>query len=326
MKKVRVGIIGTGMIGKIFAAESKLTDNCVVVAITSRSYETGKAFADTYGIEKVYTQYMDMVNDPDIDAIYIGTPHPKHKENTLAALNAKKAVLCEKPFAMSYSESLEMIECARSNQVLLMEAMWTRFLPAIKKMKSLIADGAIGDILFMKADLGFRVPDEYPLTGRLLNPELGGGALLDVGIYPISMASHVMGKMPVDMACQKMTAVTGVDAMSTYSFKYDDDSLAVLYSAVRVNTESSLFISGTKGSIQVPSFYCASEVTVTTEDGTKETFKFPHKEAGYDYEISAFCETYLKGDLENALMPHNETLGIMKTMDRIQTCLNNVTQ
>jgi len=321
MKKVRVGIIGTGMIGKIFAAESKLTDNCVVVAITSRSYETGKAFADTYGIEKVYTQYLDMVNDPDIDAIYIGTPHPKHKENTMAALNAKKAVLCEKPFAMSYSETLEMVECARANQVLLMEAMWTRFLPAIKKMKSLIAEGAIGDLLFLKADFGFRVSDDYPITGRLLNPELGGGALLDAGIYPISMASHVMGKVPVEMVCQKMTAVTGVDAMSTYSFKYEDGSLAVLYSAVRVNTETQLFISGTKGSIQVPDFLRASELHVTIGEGTTEMLHFPHKAAGYDNEITAFCETYLKGELENPIMPLNETLDIMQTMDRIQACL-----
>jgi predicted dehydrogenase len=317
MKKVRVGIIGTGMIGKIFASESKVTENCEVVAIVSRSEATGKAFADTYGIEKVYTDYNEMVKDPDIDAVYIATPHPKHKEHTIAALNAKKAVLCEKPFAMTYVEAKEMVDCAKENGVLLMEAMWTRFLPATQKMKALINEGAIGDILFVKSDFGFRVPHGYDVTGRLLNPELGGGALYDAGIYPVSMARHVTGKNPVAMTCGKMVASTGVDAMSTYNFTYDDGSMALLYSAVCVETEKQLFVSGTKGTLLIPNFWKADEVTFTQNGGSSETFSYQHKDLGYDNEITAFCNSYMNGELENSMMPLAETLEIMKTMDEI---------
>lgn len=326
MKKVRFGIIGTGMIGKLFAQESKLTDNCTVIAVTSRSEETGKAFAEVYGIEKVYTDYEVMINDPDIDAIYIATPHTNHHADTIRALNAKKAVLCEKPFAMSYEETVEMIDAARKNNVLLMEAMWTRFLPAVKKMKQLLTEGAIGDVLFVKADFGFRVGDDYPALGRLLNPELGGGALYDAGVYPISMASHVMGMVPVAISCQKMFAKTGVDAMSTYNFQYENGSLAVLYSAVNVNTENQLYISGTKGSITIPDFLRASKMKIAYEDGKMETYVYPHKDAGYDNEIKAFCDTYLNGNVENETMPLDETLSIMKTMDTIKHQLNTIKQ
>ncbi|MBC7959106.1 MAG: Gfo/Idh/MocA family oxidoreductase, partial [Vallitaleaceae bacterium] len=181
-KVIRWGILGTGTIANTFAGDLNLVKTGVLGAVASRGLEKAEAFAKKYGAAKFYGSYEELAKDPEIDAIYVASPHSQHKENTLLCLNHKKAVLCEKPFAINATEAAEMIECAKKNGVFLMEAMWTRFLPNIKYVNEIIEKGEIGAIRWLKADFGFALPEDFPASHRLLNKELGGGALLDVGI------------------------------------------------------------------------------------------------------------------------------------------------
>lgn len=315
MKKVRFGIIGTGAIATAFVKDSKLVDVCEVVAVASRNKVKADDFASKHGMEKAYEGYEKMLEDPDIDAVYIGTPHVFHKEQTIAALRAKKAVLCEKPFAMNSNDANEMIQVAREEGQLLMEGMWTRFFPAYQKMKTLLNE--IGEIKFIKADFGFDAGDDYPEDGRLLNPELGGGALYDVGIYPISVVRDIMHVDPININCTQMMSDKGIDLISTYNYMFKNGALASLYSAINVNTQTELFISGAKGTLKLPKFFCAESLTYTKADGYAETYSFPKEGEGYHYEIEAFSQSFIKGQLENVLVPLNETLAIMNLIDQI---------
>lgn len=314
--KVKFGIIGTGSIANAFAMDAKLTDQCELVAVASRNKETADDFARKHHISKSYGSYQDLYDDEDIDAVYIGIPHVFHKEETIKALRGKKAVLCEKPFAMNSNDASEMIEVAREENVLLMEGMWTRFFPAYKKMKSLLAN--IGEIKFIKADFGFDAGSDYPKDGRLLNPDLGGGALFDVGIYPISAVRDVMHVDPINIYCTQMMNDQGIDLISTYNYMFKNGALACLYSAINVNTQTELFISGTNGTLKLPRFFCPEELTYTDNEGYAETYHFPIKGQGYTYEIEAFCKAYEIGQLESAIMPLSETLAIMNIIDQIE--------
>lgn len=319
MRKVRFGIIGTGKIAGKFAEEAAFVENCEVIAVASRTLDKATTFAKKHYISKGYMDYKSMLKDSDIDAVYIATPHVNHKRETIAALKAKKAVLCEKSFAMNSTDAAEMIDCARVEDVLLMEAMWIRFLPAIIKMKSLLDEGLIGDVAFVKCDFGFDMGADYSEVDRLLNPELGGGALYDVGIYPVSTLRYIMEKDPIEINCASMPTKTGVDGLSIYQYKYEDGRLAILYSSTCVNTQKELFISGTKGSIHVPLFWMADRLTLTDQNGEMKEFVFPKTGTGYVYEIESFCNSFLQGKKENERMPLAETLAIMKTMDVIRS-------
>jgi predicted dehydrogenase len=201
MKKIiRWGILGPGRIAHKFAQSVKCIEDAEITAVGSRSIERAAQFATEYSISRAYGSYIDLASDPDVDIIYVAAPHPAHFECALLCLKAGKAVLCEKPFTLNASETKVLIKTAGASKLFLMEAMWMRYLPAIVKVRELLAQGTIGEVRMIKADFGNRIPWEP--AGRLLNPELGGGALLDVGIYPISFASMVLGPSP--------TKITGV--------------------------------------------------------------------------------------------------------------------
>jgi len=311
---VKFAIVGTGNIATTFVEDAEHVETCQVVAVTSRSMNKANEFAAKYNIENSYDDFDKMLKS-DIDAVYIALPHPYHYEYTIGALKAGKAVLCEKPFAMNYQEASEMIEVAKKNECLLMEAMWTRFFPAYDKMMALL--NQIGQILFIKSDFGFR-QDQIDPQGRLLNPKLGGGALLDVGIYPISIVRDIMKKDPIEIKCTSMKTPDGIDLMSVYNYRFYDGALACLYSAIQVQTQTELFISGTKGSIHIPEFYCPEAINISLFDGSSEKYTFDKIGHGYTYEIKHFCDLYLKGSLESPKMPLNETLAIMKLLDKIK--------
>jgi predicted dehydrogenase len=313
--KVRFGIIGTGFIAQTFVDDSQLVENCVVKAVTSRTKEKADLFADKNGVEFVFEDYDEMLAS-EIDAVYIAAPHAFHHDFTIRALNAGKAVLCEKPFALNSNESQEMIDASKANQKLLMEGMWTRFFPAYKKMKLMLEK--LGDILFIKADFGFRSGEDEPASGRLLNPELGGGALLDVGIYPVSVVRDIMGCDPINIKCTQMLNDDGVDLMSTYNYMFENGALATLYSAIQVQTQTELFISGTNGTIQMPNFFCPEQLIFTRHDGYQEAFNYPKQGHGYVYEIEHFCDLYLSDKLESPVIPLHETMVIMNMIDQVE--------
>ena len=239
MDKIRWGILGTGVIARKFATGLKSAPGAELAAVGSRSQATADEFGDTFGARRRYASYEALANDPEIDVIYVSTPHPMHKDNTLLGLNAGKAVLCEKPFCLNAAEAETMINLARSKGLFLMEAMWTRYLPAVIKTRQLIADGVLGEIRMIMADFGFRF--EFDPQHRLLNPELGGGALLDAGVYPISFTSMIFGP-PVRVMSMAHLGQTGVDEQAAILLEHEQGRLALIATAVRTDTPSHVIV------------------------------------------------------------------------------------
>jgi predicted dehydrogenase len=317
LNKIKWGIVGTGGIAKLFANDIKQIENCKVIAVCSRKQESGDKFANKYKIENVYTDYTAMLANRDIDCIYVATPHSMHRDNSIQAMKAGKAVLCEKPISLSLKDTKEIIEYSKTHNILFMEALWSKFLPAVSKLLELLDEKVIGDIKFVKADFGIDVGDDYPEDARLLNPELGGGALYDVGIYPISFASFIFKETPIAIQTTKIAASTGVDALSSYTFQYKNGSCATLFGTITAVPENNLFIRGTEGCINMPKFWQGDQFSIEFNNGRKESHKFPKSGHGYTHEIKEFVKSYEKGSYQNEIMPHKESVNISKVMEEI---------
>jgi len=314
---IRWGILGTGDIASQFATGLKAIPDAEFAAVGSRTLAKAEAFVNEYGAARCHGSYEALVADPDVDVVYIGTPHPYHKDNGLLCLEHGKPVLCEKPFTLNAADTAKVVAVAREKKLFLMEAMWTRFIPVMYDVRDWLADGAIGEVTLLQADFGFR--GTYDEASRLLAPELGGGALLDVGIYPVSFASMVFGAQPTEIASQAKLGSTGVDEHSAYLFKYDAGALAVLYSAVLTDTPWAGVIMGTEGRIQIGRpFWNATEATLI-RDGKDPVTSTPDRIGnGYNYEAAAVMDALRQGWLEHPLMPLDESIAIMETMDRIR--------
>lgn len=314
--KIRWGLIGLGSIARRFGSCFPYAADAEIYAVASRSIENADAFAAEFGATKRYDSYDALVNDPNVDVVYIGTPHNFHKAHTLLSLDAGKPVLCEKPFAVNAKEAQVMIDRAREKNLFLMDAFWTRYFPAMVKLRELLATQAIGDVMLVTADFGFRGP--VVPERRHFNPDLAGGALLDIGAYCIQFASMVYGKPPVEIASQCTLGSTGVDELSTLLFKYSDYEMARLTSSIRLTMPHEAQVMGTEGYITIPEFWHPSELTVTRPGRTPETFAFPHEGEGFQFEIMEVGDCLRAGVTESAVYPLGETLEIMQTMDRIR--------
>ena len=282
----------------------------------SRTKESAAKFAEEHGVSRAYGSYDELMQDSDVDAIYIATPHPFHKENVLACLRAGKAVLCEKPFTMNSKELEEIIQFARDKKLFLMEAMWTRFLPPIVKVREWIDSGKIGEVLLVKADFGYRAP--WDPEWRLLNPALGGGALLDIGIYPVSFASMIFGTNPEKIMSTAHIGETGVDEQFSIIMSYPSGKTATLNGSFRVELTNEAYIHGTEGSIRIPSFHNAKSSILHKNGEEVETFTDDRKSAGYAFEIEEVGRCLNQGLLESSVIPLDESLGIMRLMDEIR--------
>jgi predicted dehydrogenase len=316
-EKVRWGILGTGNIAKQMARGLAVLPDAELLAVGSRSQESADGFGEQFDVERRYTSYTDLVNDPDVQVVYIATPHSLHRENSLLCLRAGKAVLCEKPFAINATEAREVVAMARERQLFLMEAMWTRFLPVMGRVRELLAGGAIGDVRMVTADFGFRAP--FNPRGRLFNPELGGGGLLDVGIYPVSLASMVFGPRPARVSSMAHLGETGVDEQAAMILGYEQGQLAILSSAVRTHTPQEAFLIGTEGRIRVHTpWWKPTNLTVSVEGQEDQTETLPFEGNGYNYEAAEVMACLRAGKLESDVMPLDETLAIMETLDQIR--------
>ena len=313
---IRWGILGTGNIARQFATGLGAIPDADLAAVGSRAADTAGAFADSFDIPRRHASYEDLAADPDIDAVYVSTPHPMHRDNSILCLEAGKAVLCEKPFTIDAGQADDVIAVARERGVFLMEAMWTRFLPAIVKVRQWLDDGAIGEVRMVQADFGFRAG--FNPQGRLFDPNLGGGALLDVGIYVLSFASMVLGPEPVAIESTAEIGDTGVDEQSAFLLRYETGQLAVLSCAVRTSTPVEVRIIGTDGHIFVHGpFFKAT--TVTMKSGDNEThLELPLTGNGYNYEAVEVAECLRAGKLESDVMPLAETRALVDIMDRIR--------
>ncbi|MFW5982144.1 MAG: Gfo/Idh/MocA family protein [Halanaerobiaceae bacterium] len=315
--KIKWGILGPGNVAHSFAESLTALPEAELWAVGSRSLERANEFADKFNIKKRYGSYQDLVEDPELDVVYIASPHSVHKENTLLCLEAGKAVLCEKPLAVSYIEAKEMVDKARAQKLFLMEAMWSRFLPVIVKLRKLLVKKVVGEIKFLDIKFGFRT--EWDPEDRLLNPDLAGGALLDAGIYPLSFASMILGAEPVAVRSLADIGSTEVDEQTSIILKYKGGQLANLACSVRSNIETGARITGTKGSIYVPEFLWGNslELNIFEKEGIEE-INLPFESKGYNYQAQEVMDCLKAGKLESDIMPLDESLKIFKIMDQIR--------
>ncbi len=288
-----------------------------VVACASRTPGKAERFAAECGVPAFYEGYEELLALPEVDAVYVATTHNFHHENVMMCLAQGKAVLCEKPLAVSADQAWEMINRAREKNLFLMEGMWTRFLPAIRQMKTWLDAGEIGALKMLRAN--FCIQAGFNPQGRLFNPDLAGGALLDAGIYPVSMASYVMGEQPETVKALADIGDTGVDEQSVYAFRYSGNRMALLSSAVTSGSENRVEISGTEGRIVIPALFLASEeVQLHRNNRESICMRLPHNgPQSFSYEIEAANRAIRAGETECAEMPLDESLAIAETMDRI---------
>lgn len=313
---IKWGIMGTGWIAKQFTEDLAFANNGEAIAVGSRSIESAERFAETHSISKAYESYESFVQDPNIDAIYVATPHPFHKENVLTCLRAGKAVLCEKPFTVNAKELEEIIQYSRENKLFLMEAMWTRFLPTIKKVNEWLETNRIGDVGLVKADFGFR--SDWNPEGRMLNPELGGGALLDAGIYPVSFAAMVLGVNPEKILSTANIGQTGVDEQFSIILSYASGKTASLNGAVRLGLTNDAYIYGTEGYIHIPNFLNSTTASIYVNGKLVETFTDDRTSLGYAFEAEEVGRCLQEGLKESATISLDESLGIMKILDQVR--------
>ena len=305
--------MGTGGIAETFATDLKLTDSGIVAAVGSRSQAGADKFADRLGIDRRHASYEDLAADPDIDAVYVATPHPMHRDNALLGLRAGKAVLVEKPFTMNAAEARELVQVARDNNVFLMEAMWTRFLPHVRRVRELI--GGLGDIVTVTADHGQWFPEDA--EHRLFAPALGGGALLDLGVYVVSFASMVLGP-PSRIVSMVDPAFTGVDGQTSMIFGYDGGAQALLTSTLRARSATRAAIVGTDARIEIDGdFYAPTTVRLVPRGGEPTVFPSEHQGRGLRHQANEVALRLAAGETESPLMPLDETVSIMETMDAV---------
>jgi predicted dehydrogenase len=317
MKKiVRWGILAPGRISGAFAAAIHQAEGAELAAVGSRGLDRARAFAEKYGIFRAHGSYADLAADPEVDAIYIGTPHAFHERDTVLCLCHGKHVLCEKPFAINAAEGRRMVQAARENDRLLMEAMWTRFLPSLEHVQQVISAGLIGEPRTLTADFG--IQPEFDPHCRLFDPWLGGGALLDLGVYAVSLSSWLFGN-PVDIKGTANLGPTGVDDDSAFVLRHAGGQMTNAFESFRVQTPREAVIQGTEGWIKLHEpWWGTSRLTIKTADGEPETLEFSLRGGGYTHMAEAFMDLIRTGRRDSDVMPLAESLTIMETMDTLR--------
>jgi predicted dehydrogenase len=312
-KPVRWGIMGTGGIARTFARDLALTDSGTVTAIGSRGRDSADRFADEFGIDIRHGSYRELAEDPDVDVVYVATPHPMHHDNALLALHAGKPVLVEKPFTMNADEARDLVRTARDRGLFLMEAMWTRFLPHIRRVRELLP--RLGEIVTVMADHGQWFTEDPDF--RLFAPVLGGGALLDLGIYPVSFASMILGT-PNRIVSMSDPAFTGVDAQTSILLGHESGAQAVLTCTLRAVSPTTAAIVGTEARIEIEGpFYAPAAVTLIPRDGAPTRFDHTDEGRGLRYQADEVALRLAAGETESPIMPLAETISIMATMDEV---------
>jgi predicted dehydrogenase len=316
VEKVRWGILGTGAIAKQFVQGLRFVPEAEVFAVGSRSRASAQEFADKRGIPRRHARYDDLASDPDVDVVYIATPHPFHAENATLCLEAGRAVLCEKPFCVNAAEAERVVELAREKRLFIMEGMWTRFFPLMEEVRRLVSEGAIGEVRMLNVDFGFRA--DLDPASRLFDPKLGGGALLDVGVYCVSFASMVLGR-PSGFEGLPHLGETGVDEQASVVLEHEGGRLANLSIGIRTTTPQEATIMGTEGYIRIHTpWWRPNSMTIYRRGEASETVEAPVSGNGFDYEAAEVMRCLKAGKTESDVMPLDETISVMRTMDGIR--------
>ncbi len=312
---IRWGVVGPGSIAVGFADAMTMVDDGEIVAVASRSIARAHAFADRFDVRTRYGSYEDLARDPDVDVVYVATPQNRHVGDTIDLLEAGKHVLCEKPFALNEAQARTMVEVARAKGLFLMEAIWSRFLPSYRSLVEVVGAGAIGEPLLVEADFGFRRP--FDPDDRLFRLDLGGGGLLDLGIYPLQLCTLLLG--PVEhVAAEGVLGSTGVDEVVAAVLRHGGGKLGVIKAGLRAPMACSARISGTDGVITVPALmHCPNSITVMTAAGVEE-IDGSYAGNGLRFEIEEVHRCLGEGRSESAVIPLDETITLASTLDSIR--------
>jgi predicted dehydrogenase len=311
---IRWGIIAPGKIAHKFAEDLAKVPSAKLTAVASRDLDRATTFGEQYGATYFYGSYAEIVNCSELDVVYVASPHIGHYEQTLLCINAGIPVLCEKAFGMNARQVNEMVLTARTKKVFLMEALWSRFMPHIHKLLELLP--TIGHVHLLKADFGFQA--EIDLSKRLFNKQLGGGALLDIGIYPLFLSYLVLGNPSRIQATAQLTQ-TGVDETDAMILDYENGSRAVLDCTLRAVTRCEASIYGQNGTIHIPTrWHEGKSITVNYNDGRSETFDFERDTHGYDYEIESVGNCLINGQIENKTWSLTDSQHLINLLDDVR--------
>lgn len=310
------GIYGAGKIADSFAKDFSKVEQAKLVAAYARNTEKLKKFCDKHKIENAYDDVEAFLSDERIDVVYIATPHSLHAEAALKAIKAGKHVLCEKPFALNAKQATEVMKAAKENNVFIMEAIWTLFLPTIKKVFAWIDSGKIGPIKHIQANFGFK--GNLDPEWRLMNPALGGGALLDVGIYPVMISNAIMKERPISIKANAKLTSTGVDGTTSIVLEYSDHVMASLNASIETQMLNTLIIYGELGRIEVPSFWMSDKAYLIIDDDIEIFNADDDEKNGYHHETRAVCDAIEHGKIELKSVSHDFTISLMETLDFIR--------
>ncbi|MCF7932076.1 MAG: Gfo/Idh/MocA family oxidoreductase [Acholeplasmataceae bacterium] len=320
---LRFGVIGAGRIAHTFskAITSSLCEEAIPYAIASRDITKAEVFKTTYGYQKAYGSYEDMLEDDQVDIVYVATPHGLHYAHMRLALNANKHILCEKAFTLNAHQAKVILDLANAKGLFVMEAMWTRFLPLINDIRKMISEGLIGSITGMDVTFGFN--SDAPDSDRLFNMALGGGAILDITIYPLTMADIFLGK-PETITSAVEKHQTGADITNHITLGYPDDVKVMIHTSFKDDLSNTCVITGTRKTITMPNFWGGQHAIITDASGHMETIDRPFVENGFEYQIDHVTKMIKSRQKASPIMPHQKTLEMLELMDSIRAKHNIV--
>lgn len=314
-KKIKWGIIGCGNIAGKFASDLSLINNAELHAVASRSMEKATTFAQKHDSKVAYSTYDDLLNDVDVDIVYIATPHFSHAELSIKSMEHGKHVLCEKPLAINKRDAERMIAVSKQTNCFFMEALWTRFNPVFVEVLKRIKNGDIGEIKYINADFAFK--SNHALESRVFNLDLGGGSLLDIGIYPIFLTYAILGRPKEIKASAKLHPTTGADIETSMLFDYEN-SKSIMYSGFTSNSDMTARISGTEGQIYIHDRWHHSDAFTIVQGDNKETIKIPRLGIGYSHEIEECHRCVTENKIESELWSHQNSLDLIGLLDIVR--------
>lgn len=316
-EKIKWGIIGLGNIAHQFAKDLMLVDEAELVAVASRNLDKAQEFAQNYDCSKAYDSYDAIINDAEVDILYIATPHNSHAALTIKALQNKKHVLCEKPIALNYTDAFQMIEASKKNNQFFMEAFWTRFNPSFREAFSKIKKGEIGEVKYINADFAFYAESLDGVGNRKTDMNLGGGSLLDIGVYPLFLCYVVLG-IPVEILAKANFHQTGADLQTSMILQYDN-AQAILHSSFVSTSNIKATINGTKGRINLNTLWHQTQSYTLTVDELDEEILLPTKGKGFTYEIEECHHCIKENKIESELWSHQNSLELIKIVDEVRS-------
>ena len=314
---IRWGILGTGSIARLVADDLGLLPNAELTAVGSRAQARADTFGDTFDVPHRHGSYETLVADPDLDVIHVATPHSAHLKHATMALEAGHAVLCEKPLALNATQAEQLIDTARRHDQFLMEAMWTRFLPVMDDVHRLVhEERALGDVRLLRADIGVTQP--FDPDHRLFDPALGGGALLDLGVYPVAFAFDLFGA-PDAVTSSAVLAESGVDEQCAAVFRYDDGPQAVWQASLRADAGRTCVLAGPEGRLRgTRAWWKGAPFELTRSDGSTASWARPYEGNGYQFEAAHVMTCLREGRMESPVMPLGESHALLQTMDALR--------